>query len=71
MFVLGAHHADVGVLHARGIQLRFRLYHVGLRRGAPVQQVRGEFHHIGVLIHGRVQQLLLRIGAAQLEIVHR
>ena len=29
------------------------------------------FTIIGVLIHGRVQQLLLRIGAAQLEIVHR
>jgi hypothetical protein len=69
MFVLRPHHADVGVLHPRRVELRLRLRHIRHRREAALQAVPGHAQRIGVRLHGVVQQALLRVGAAHFDVV--
>ena len=53
----------------RGVELRLRLRDIGLRRGAALEAVFRELKRVGVGLDRVLQQLLLRIGGAQLEIV--
>src|SRR5436309_14669307 len=71
MLVLGPLHADIGVLHLRRFELYLSLCHIGFRRSASLIPVQGEPQSCGVAFHGVVQELLLRVGAPELEVVER
>src|SRR5260370_9524000 len=63
-------HSDIGVLNARGVQLCFRLGNIRPRGNSSFEPIRGELQIVRVSFHGIVEELFLRIRAAQLEIIH-
>lgn len=71
MFELLARDHRVGGFRFRLGELRLRLRHVHLGSDSLVVPVLGEFQRFLVSLHGGVEQLLLRIQAAQLEIIER
>jgi|SRR5580658_2771200 len=71
MLVLGSFHADIGVLHLSCFELCLSLCHIGFRRRASLVPVLGEPERRRVTFHGIVQDLLLDVGASELEVVER
>ena len=69
MFKLRSLHGDVGVLHARRVQLGLRLRNVGLGGHASFEAIYRELQVIGVGFDRVVEKLFLSVGAAQFEIV--
>ena len=56
-------------LGARGLELRLRLLHVRERRGTALVEIARELERPGVIGHGVVEELLLRVEAAQREVI--
>ena len=71
MLELGPRHGDVGGLNPRRLELSPCLGDVGFRRAAAGEAILGELQRIGEVRNRIVQQLLLGIRAAQLDIVDR
>src|SRR5271163_2068105 len=69
MFELRSLHGDIRVLHASGVQLRLRLRDIGLRCYASLEAIERELQVVGIGFYRVVEKLLLRVGAAQFEIV--
>ncbi len=71
MLKLGAAHCDISGLDLSCLQLRLRLGYIGLHRNAPGVPV-GRHAQCFLILHNRiVQQLLLRVGRAQLKVIQR
>ena len=71
MFVLRAADGDVGCLHLGVLKLGLGLGDVGLYGDAAGIAVLGDAYGFGVLCDGIVEELLLSVGSAELEVVHR
>ena len=71
MLELRAGDAKVGRLAARRVELRARLGHVAARRDPLVVPIDGQLQRPLVRRHGRIEEGLLGVEAAQLEVVHR
>ena len=69
MFELRPLHGDVRGLHLRRFQLCLRLRHIGLRRGAAFEAIDRELQGFLEGLDRVVEQPLLRVGAAQLEVI--
>src|SRR6266852_8947059 len=69
MFELRSLHRDIRILHASGVQLRLRLRDIGLRCYASLEAIERELQVVGIGFYRVVEKLLLRVGAAQFEIV--
>ena len=71
MLELGPLHGDVGGLGPRGVELRLGLGDVGPRRRPALEARRGELQRRLERGHRLVQELLLRVHGAELEVVDR
>ncbi len=69
MFKLRALHGDVRLLDACSLELGLRLGDIGFRRSASIETIDRELQRVGIGFHRIVEQLLLRIRTAQLEVV--
>ena len=66
MFELRPLHGDVRGLYLRRFQLRLRLRHIGLRRGAAFEAIGRKLQGFLEGLNRVIKQPLLRVGAAQL-----
>ena len=71
MFELRPLHGDIRGLHLRRFQLRLRLRHIGLRRGAAFEAIDRELQGFLEGLDRVIEEPLLCVGAAQLEIIER
>ncbi len=69
VFELRSLHGDIRVLHASRVQLGLRLRNIGLRGHASFEAPERELQVIGIGFYRIVEELFLRVGAAQFEIV--
>ena len=67
----GAIDRDVDSLRASGFELRLRLRHVHRGGDAALVAAVGQMKRLLVRPDGRIEKLLLRIEAAQLEVIER
>jgi len=58
-------------LRTRRFKLRLGLPHIGDHAGAALVQVAGQLQRVRVVDHGPLQQRLLRVEAAQHEVIDR
>jgi hypothetical protein len=68
VFVLGSRNTDIDRLGLRAFQLRLRLDHIRTRSDADLVLILGQVQSLLVGNHGVVEQALLFVGDAQLEI---
>jgi hypothetical protein len=69
VFVLRAHHADVGVGYLGSLELGPGLHYIELRGRAALVARGREAQEVGIGLNGVIEQPLLRIRRAQFEIV--
>ncbi len=69
MLEVGPRHAHTDILRPGSLQLRARLRHLRLRAESSIEAVLRQVERFLVRDQCLIQKLLLRIGAAQLEIV--
>ncbi len=69
MFEGGALHAYADVLSARGFELRSRLRHFGAGAQAAIEAILRQVERLLISHQRLIQQLLLRVEAAQFEVV--
>src|ERR1700723_2331367 len=71
MLVLSPLDSDVGVLHARRVELCFCLGYVRRGSSATIEPTLSQLQRVLIGLDGVIEQPLLRVGAAQVEVVDR